>query len=719
MAWNYRKRIKILPGVHINLSKGGVSTSVGPRGAKLNFGPRGTYLSTGIPGTGLYNRQKISGKVNQPTNGHNPSSNYHEKNGDYRRNNKSETGCLHGFLIAITVVVAVIIYSVIVSSITNKALSVIAALLPFVIIFIYAKSYSPSKAKPNQDVEDDIEEDDEENRFNKLKKASDELWDFVSSKLNNDKLVQIVNNTNEIYGLDLSGISFDEKIQCFILYDAYKCLKGLGGDVGQHNIEEDALHLLVYKFLDPEVDIEYAQFSYYERNIADSLENIFQHIIHAYEVVTPNYKSFLLAIFLDKVDPDIKIQYILCLHRFTLAMANVDDVVTSEERVWLQDIMDETNSKQPDDKSSTGKLSLTYEKESPEAVIMEAARIIVQSQDGSLANIQREMSMGYLQAGRIMDELEKRGVVGPARDSQPREVLMKDVSELFELVARSTKQEKKTLNNDSEENTSPENQLSELIGLESVKEELFKLKNFIHIQQVREEKGLKTSPMSYHCVFTGNPGTGKTTVARILAAIYKELGILEKGHLVETDRSGLVAEYVGQTAVKTNKIIDSALDGVLFIDEAYSLVQGGNNDYGKEAISTLLKRMEDDRNRLVVILAGYGNEMKEFIDSNPGLQSRFNRYIHFDDYNEEELLQIYQLNLSKNEYSMNEEAEEVIKAIIKNAVINKDKNFGNARYVRNLFEKTLENQATRLAYSSNLTAQELVEITAEDLSNLE
>lgn len=258
-------------------------------------------------------------------------------------------------------------------------------------------------------------------------------------------------------------------------------------------------------------------------------------------------------------------------------------------------------------------------------------------------------------------------------------------------------------------------QLHELIGLKLVKNDVSTLVNFINIQHIRATKGLKAPSLSYHCVFTGNPGTGKTTVARILACIYKELGILKKGHLVETDRSGLVAEYVGQTAVKTNKIIDSAMDGVLFIDEAYSLVTNSTNDYGKEAIATLLKRMEDDRERLVVILAGYTKEMKEFIDSNPGLQSRFNRYIVFDDYSEDELLQIFLINLKKYEYATTDGAIEKMKQLINKAVINKDHNFGNGRWARNIFEKTLELQANRLATDKNISDEALTTITEDDI----
>ncbi len=261
----------------------------------------------------------------------------------------------------------------------------------------------------------------------------------------------------------------------------------------------------------------------------------------------------------------------------------------------------------------------------------------------------------------------------------------------------------------------PFEELSNLIGLSNVKLEINNLSNLVKVQKMRESRGMKTSNVSYHCVFTGNPGTGKTTVARIVAGIYKELGVIKKGHLVETDRSGLVAEYVGQTAPKTNAIIDSALDGVLFIDEAYSLVQGGQNDFGKEAVATLLKRMEDDRERLVVILAGYSKEMEDFISSNSGLQSRFNRYIDFPDYNADELMRIFEYTVKKNDFSASKEALSKVKEIIHEEVAHKDEKFGNARFIRNLFENIITEQANRLTLESNITNDKLSKIEEIDV----
>lgn len=267
----------------------------------------------------------------------------------------------------------------------------------------------------------------------------------------------------------------------------------------------------------------------------------------------------------------------------------------------------------------------------------------------------------------------------------------------------------------------PYKELDELIGLEEVKEEVRSLANFVKVQKMRQEKGLKTPKMSYHLVFTGSPGTGKTTVARIVARIYKDLGILERGHTVETDRSGLVAEYMGQTAVKTNALVDSALNGVLFIDEAYALVPDASysgGDYGQEAISTLLKRMEDDRDRLVVIIAGYPKEMQRFIDSNPGLQSRFNRYINFPDYTAEELYRIYLMYAKKNEYALNQEAGVYLRERLEDVVEHKTRNFGNARYVRNVFEKSIQRQANRISRMKSPKENDLTEIKKEDLEGL-
>jgi len=259
-------------------------------------------------------------------------------------------------------------------------------------------------------------------------------------------------------------------------------------------------------------------------------------------------------------------------------------------------------------------------------------------------------------------------------------------------------------------------ELDALVGLDSVKEEVRKLANMAKIVEQRKKAGLKVAPISYHCVFTGNPGTGKTTVARIMAKVYRALGILKKGHLVETDRSGLVGQYMGETAVKTGAVIDKALDGVLFIDEAYTLASESGKDYGSEAIATLLKRMEDDRDRLVVIVAGYTSEMRDFINMNPGLKSRINRYIEFPDYSAAELAEMFRRQAKKNQYTLAADADAALEKTMAELTRKRDRQFGNGRFVRNLFEKAIERQAGRLAALPNATAEQLTELTLDDLA---
>ena len=254
-----------------------------------------------------------------------------------------------------------------------------------------------------------------------------------------------------------------------------------------------------------------------------------------------------------------------------------------------------------------------------------------------------------------------------------------------------------------------------MIGLAPVKEELRRLVASVRTQKAREKAGIKSSDASYHCVFTGNPGTGKTTIARKMAKIYHALGILATDKFVETDRSKLVGEYIGQTAPKTNDVIDSALDGVLFIDEAYTLSNRGKEDFGQEAIDTLLKRMEDDRNRLVVIVAGYTDDMKRFIGANSGLKSRFTRYIDFPDYSAEELLQMFKKTVSKNQYICSADAEAEFLDWMKDAVSKQEKGFGNGRFVRNCFERILEQQALRLDKIAKPTHKQLKELTVADV----
>ena len=260
--------------------------------------------------------------------------------------------------------------------------------------------------------------------------------------------------------------------------------------------------------------------------------------------------------------------------------------------------------------------------------------------------------------------------------------------------------------------------LNSLVGLENVKSDVNSLINLIQIRKIREERGIKQPDMSLHLVFSGNPGTGKTTVARLLGEIYSKLGILSKGHLVETDRSGLVAGYVGQTAIKTQDKIKEALGGILFIDEAYALsASKGENDFGEEAIDTILKAMEDHRDDFIVIVAGYPKLMDEFLHSNPGLESRFNKHLFFDDYNPQELFDIFVSMEEKSSLKLDKKAEKFLKGHFEDVYKCRGDNFANGRYVRNIFEKALSNQADRLVTIEEISDDDLNTLVIDDFND--
>jgi len=258
-------------------------------------------------------------------------------------------------------------------------------------------------------------------------------------------------------------------------------------------------------------------------------------------------------------------------------------------------------------------------------------------------------------------------------------------------------------------------ELDDLIGLQTVKKLIYEIRAFVEIQRRRQQEKLISEPMTLHMIFKGNPGTGKTTVARIIGRLFKEMNILSKGHLVEVERADLVGEYIGHTAQKTRDQLKKSFGGILFIDEAYSLARGGEKDFGKEAIDVLVKAMEDHKDNLILILAGYKAEMNDFIKTNPGLKSRFPIHIDFPDYSVRELLEIAKLMLTKRQYTLSPAAGEALKRVLELQTGKGNEHSGNARLVRNLIEKAIRKQAVRLINKKEITREDLIQITEEDV----
>jgi stage V sporulation protein K len=259
-------------------------------------------------------------------------------------------------------------------------------------------------------------------------------------------------------------------------------------------------------------------------------------------------------------------------------------------------------------------------------------------------------------------------------------------------------------------------QLDQLVGLENVKKFIYEIYAWLYVTQKRKEMGLRTMPQTLHMIFKGNPGTGKTTVARIISHMFREIGILEKGHLVEVERGDLVGEYIGHTAIKTREIVKKALGGVLFIDEAYSLARGGDKDFGKEAIDCLVKAMEDYRDQFILILAGYPREMDYFLSSNPGLPSRFPIILSFKNYTITELLSIADLMVKEREYKLTLSARKKLRLLLEEEKRYRPGNFSNARLVRNLIEQAIREHAVRLLNTELHSKEDLMTLTAEDFN---
>ncbi|MCL2628645.1 MAG: AAA family ATPase [Oscillospiraceae bacterium] len=337
-------------------------------------------------------------------------------------------------------------------------------------------------------------------------------------------------------------------------------------------------------------------------------------------------------------------------------------------------------------------------------------------------------------AGAYLDSLDGfHDLLGTIRQAEnaAKEVLG-ETAETVEAKVKTKKVDSKQDKADTEEKPAEEEAVAEelsveellerldtLVGLNNIKQSVKSLINFVKVRKLREENKLPNPPMSLHMVFTGNPGTGKTTVARILSELYRAIGVLSKGQLVEVDRSGLVAGFVGQTALKTSEVVSSALGGILFIDEAYSLAPdtGSLNDFGREAIETLLKLMEDHRDDLIVIVAGYNEPMERFITSNPGLESRFNRYFTFEDYNSDELYDIFTSMCVKNEYLLTDEAKEFARDYFLKIYEQREHNFGNARHVRNFFENIVTVHSDRISSLDDHTRDDLTMVILKDLKN--
>lgn len=866
MGFRFRKRVRVLPGVYLNIGRNGVSTTIGPRGASLNIGKQGVFLNTGIPGTGIYRRDRLFGgkpgqpgteegiaDIPEPTEINSAAVTTSEglqgvqdeiiRAYNDRVELKEELDAKEKERIELTGKIGrkenTFLGKLFTSDAKLDGLRVEEAELEEYIRELKVQ-LDDSPADINMHMDDEVRD-----RYMKVVEAftematSDKVWDVTAELQHGMGGNSGIGNAVRRTEIQLKTESLDY-IKCafpamhfrnangaqLYIYPAFVLmlktdrtmslvdLRELRPEFAQeffvsdpgeyppdaevaertwmhvnkdgsrnrrysYNPERYILRYAIFHFQAKSGINERYQISNYDkaRNFANAFvdylscivnpdavapgedmpsavvtREVFEHLMESVKIITAflkklesnrKFMQYVLrdidmgALGTDESTPEnerAKLKFnVLVMHdlmRCFMLFRDMGDLRSREAMAFLllmfyrqtgTEISYANHTKIYGEKFLSPYLTIyntikpELQKEFPDDLIFKLPLILAHIsrtlQEEVLAVLYRFASMVVKADGKVTSEEEKT----LARIVKPTDL----PAVVPQRTAATEKPEKDAANppkvSEADDDTDPMEELMALTGLTQVKESIRTLTNFIRVQQAREKQGMKAQQVSYHVVFTGNPGTGKTTVARLLAGVYKSLGVLKNGHLVETDRSGLIAEYAGQTAVKVNKVVDSALDGILFIDEAYALVSDGQDTFGREAVATLIKRIEDDRGRLIVILAGYSEEMIRFIETNPGFKSRFNRYMDFSDFTPDELLGIFLGMCTRTDYLLEDAAREKLHAIFNTAYQNRDRHFGNGRYVRNVFERTMEHQANRLSGMAALTHDLLRTITVEDI----